>query len=150
MSNKAASFRRRAIILFFAINLSLLFISLVYAYFVEKSALSGEEFIPCYFKNRLHFYCPGCGSSRALVALLHFDFLRAIILSPGLCTAFLLVVYLDVLALMSIISGEPSYIKRFNPRLIILLIAVFLLNFILKNLLLFGFHIDLIGDFIKK
>ncbi len=138
--------RGRAIALFLLFNLSLLTVSLIYAGLVEESAANGEELIPCFFKNNLRFYCPGCGSSRALVALLHFDLIGALLLSPGLVTAFFIIVYLDIRVLIGIIKNDSKYLSLYSPKLLILLVSVIVLNFILKNLLLFAFRIDLIGD----
>lgn len=37
-----------------------------------------NPFLPCFFKKMTGLYCPGCGLTRALHALVHFDLLRAI------------------------------------------------------------------------
>lgn len=38
--------------------------------------------IPCFFSNVLGFYCPGCGGTRSLNALMHGRFLEAVWYHP--------------------------------------------------------------------
>ena len=40
--------------------------------------LPGNPFLACIFYKTTGLYCPGCGLTRALHALVHFDLLRAI------------------------------------------------------------------------
>jgi hypothetical protein len=51
---------------------------------------------PCPFHALTGLYCPGCGSTRALHALLHADFAQAMAMNP------LLVLALPVLAAMAL------------------------------------------------
>ena len=38
--------------------------------------------IPCFFSNVLGFYCPGCGGTRAVYALIHGEFLKSVWCHP--------------------------------------------------------------------
>jgi len=40
--------------------------------------LAGNPFLPCLFHQMTGLYCPGCGLTRAMHALVHFDLQRAI------------------------------------------------------------------------
>lgn len=40
--------------------------------------VAGNPFLPCIFHSLTGLYCPGCGATRALHALVHFDLLRAL------------------------------------------------------------------------
>jgi len=40
--------------------------------------VAGNPFLPCLFHQTTGLYCPGCGLTRAMHALVHFDLLRAI------------------------------------------------------------------------
>ena len=55
---------------------------------------AGSLFPPCLFRVVTGWYCPGCGITRALHALAHFDPMRALAMNP------LVVASLPVLAAM--------------------------------------------------
>ena len=38
--------------------------------------------MPCFFKEVTHFYCPACGGTRSVIALLHLDIERAFLCNP--------------------------------------------------------------------
>lgn len=57
---------------------------------------AGSWFPSCVFSDLTGWYCPGCGITRALHALVHFDFARALAMNA------LLVLSLPVLALMAV------------------------------------------------
>ena len=57
---------------------------------------TGSFFPSCLFHDMTGWYCPGCGITRALHALVHFDFMRAFAMNA------LLVASLPLLALMSV------------------------------------------------
>lgn len=38
--------------------------------------------MPCFFKEVTHFYCPACGGTRSVIALLHLDIERAFFCNP--------------------------------------------------------------------
>lgn len=141
-----SSVRRAAIIILLLGNAALLIASVIYARLTAEAISAGSEMIPCYFKDTFKLYCPGCGSSRALVALFRLDFLRAVIFSPGLVTLLLIVIYADLLLLMTAVKNDASYILSFRFSAVVILIVAIVLSFVLKNLLLYGFGIDLIGD----
>lgn len=87
---------------------------------------------PCSFHALTGLYCPGCGSTRALHALLHGDVTQAMAMNP------LLVIALPLLALMACNAAGwlPQGSERFrrsigNPKL---WLAVLLGYWILRNL----------------
>ena len=49
--------------------------ALLYVFFTKDGAGAG---IPCTWLALTGYYCPGCGSSRALRAMLHLDFYQAL------------------------------------------------------------------------
>lgn len=97
--------------------------------------------IPCFFTTVLGIYCPGCGGTRALIAMLHGHFLKALWYHP-------LIPYMAVIYLGFMLTQGLNRLgfKRIRPWKfhywylwggLILLIA----NFILKNVLRLGFGI---------
>lgn len=69
----------------------------------------GSLFPSCVFHDLTGWFCPGCGITRALHALVHFDFARAVAMNA------LLVVSLPVLALM---AAQSFTDKSLLPRVI--------------------------------
>lgn len=139
--------RFTVLFLFLFFNISLLLVSFFYSHLVENSISKGEEIFACAFKNTFNMYCPGCGGSRSLVSLLHFDLFKSLVLYPPLWVMIIFIIDIDARAVFSIIKDSISYIKSFRLNSIIIIPVSILLNFLLKNLLLF-FGIDLIGDFL--
>ena len=138
--------RKKLFLLYFIPLLALILVSLIYAFLTEESILNGEELISCHFKNRFGLYCPGCGGSRALIALLKFDILEAFVLFPALPITVLILLSLYIRVFISFIKNDEKYVKGFHINLIILIPLVIIFYFFLRNLLL-AFDIDLIGDF---
>ncbi|HET9033505.1 MAG TPA: DUF2752 domain-containing protein [Dokdonella sp.] len=83
---------------------------------------------PCLFHSLTHLYCPGCGVTRALHALLHGEPALALSMNP------LAVVAIPVIPLMlwnSARPGTPWIAKISDGRLWLALVTGF---FILRNL----------------
>lgn len=66
-----------------------------------------SPFLPCLFQAFTGLYCPGCGTTRALHALVHGDVATAIAMNPLL---FVLVPLLGVVLLHA--SGRPVPLPR--------------------------------------
>ncbi len=92
----------------------------------------GSLLPPCPFHALTGWFCPGCGSTRALHALVHGDVVQALAMNP------LLVVVLPLLAWMALsAAGLPAPGRRIlapivaNPRM---WLAVLLGYWLLRNL----------------
>ena len=79
---------------------------------------------PCIFHAFTGWPCPGCGATRALRALAHFDFGGALAMNPLLTVA--LVVGLGGAALRWV-GVRPAGL-RWSPWLIVVLVGLVLLN----------------------
>ena len=128
-------------------NVALLAVSVLYALFFLDGAGDGK--IVCLFKETLHAYCPGCGGTRAVGALLRFDFVHSFIYNPTVLVTAVIFLDIDLRALVSVIKGDPRYLKSFPSKIFFVIPAVILINFVVRNILLFGFGIDLLGDILK-
>lgn len=97
--------------------------------------------VPCFFSTVIGIYCPGCGGTRAFIAMLHGDFMKALWYHP-------LIPYLAVIYCGFMLTQGLNRLgfKRIRPwkfhywylwgGLILLIV-----NFILKNVLRLGFGI---------
>ena len=99
----------------------------------------------------LHFlgaYCPLCGMTRAMHALVRLDFagmLRCHLLSPFLVVA---VGYYAIVGLLAAVRGEGDYFARARRWPMYVMLALLLVFFILRNVWLFAFSYDPLGDMI--
>lgn len=115
---------------YLAIALGILSIILLYFKF---NPLYYSFFPKCPFYTITHFYCPGCGSQRALNSLLHFDFIEMINYNLLLPIGLLLAAYNSIL---KIINRKRSRVKNIldfsaSPPIILAFILVF---WILRNI----------------
>lgn len=97
---------------------------------------------PCWFHLITGYYCPGCGGTRALRALIHGHFLQAVWFHPFV--PYTAAVYLYFMATQAVerISRRRFPIgMRYHNYLVWTAVGLILGNFILKNALhvLYGF-----------
>ena len=96
--------------------------------------------MPCFFKEVTHFYCPACGGTRSVIALLHLDIERAFLCNPT-------VVYTGVMFLWCIAGWMVKKLtsremKSMKPRLWMLIFGACIffgyaveISFITQNLI---------------
>ena len=144
-----SAFRKRMLLFFIISNAALLTVSLLYAHITALSMESGVEVVSCIFKHNMKLYCPGCGGSRSLVYLLRLDIIRSFIYYPALPVCAMLILDADIRAVISFVKNSPKAIMGFRLNPIIVVPVLIMLNFIVKNILLVCFGIDVLGDIIN-
>lgn len=131
---------------FYITGWCLLSIAVIYYLFCSVTHFQLSKYtVPCLMHTITGLYCPGCGGTRAVSFLLHGDFLLSFLYHP-------LVPYAAVLCGWFMISQTIERLSRHQIRIgmhyrdIYLWIAltIVILNFIVKNALLLGWHIDLL------
>lgn len=140
--------RRRSFLSFHLVVLVLagLFIGVFFLFSHLRS--SGVPVLTCPLHDILHVYCPVCGGSRAVFAILRFDFPTAFRLNPPVLLSFPVLLFYYVKALIAFIRGGPfSY--RVPCGWTIALLSLFVVFFVVRNVLLIGFGFDPAGDFIR-
>ena len=142
-------FRKKLLLFFIISNVSFLVVSLLYAHVTAIAMESGVEAIHCVFKHNIKLYCPGCGGSRSLVYLLRLDLLRSFICYPALPVTALLILDADIRAVISFVKNSPKAILGFRTGALISIPTIIILNFVVRNILLICFGIDMIGDIIN-
>lgn len=130
---------------FFAVNFSALAVTVVFL--LLDRATDGELFA-CSFHRVLGLYCPGCGSTRALKSLLRFDILSAVRYNFAFVFLVFTVIYYEIFLIASIIRGDRKYFVKSGTAPLLAAAILLIGNFILKNVLLIVFGIDIIGDFL--
>ena len=111
--------------------------ALVYLYFTGEGEGAG---IPCMFHQITGFYCSGCGASRALRSILHFDFYQALRYNAifTLCLP-LFAVYFGGLSISYIRFGKDRVSEKISMKIIYIFVAVALVYGILRNIPAFSF-----------
>ena len=140
--------RKKLLFAYYLPLLLLIIISVIYAFITHLSVTGEEKIIFCIFKERFHLYCPGCGGSRSLLALLTFDPVRSFIYFPALPITVLILIDLYTRVTLSFVKNDEKYVRGFRLGLLIIIPIVLILNFFVRNALLIS-GIDLLGDFYR-
>ena len=104
-----------------------------------KYALGAPTISRCWVWEHWHIYCPGCGGTRAVLALAHGHVLRALYYhAPAVVTAILAAVYL-VSQTVWRLRDRQGWVLHYDSRWPGMLAALFLGNCVLRNILWLGF-----------
>ena len=97
--------------------------------------------IPCFFTTVLGIYCPGCGGTRALIAMLHGHFLKALWYHPLI--PYTAVIYLGFMLTQGLNRLGLKRVRpwQFHNWYLWGGLTLMIVNFILKNVLRLGFGI---------
>ena len=128
--------------IFIILNFSILTVSLIYN-FLFKERLIGD----CVFLDIFGFYCPGCGGSRSLNFLLSFNLLKSFIYYPPIPISAFIIFYVDIKLIYSALKMRKE--ANINPSVFLIIPAVIVINFVVRNVLLFC-GIDLLGNVINS
>lgn len=94
-----------------------------------------HSFFPkCPFLSLTGLFCPGCGSQRAIHALLHFDLKAAFSFNLLVPPALLALGYHLVIKYIEHVKGKNVYHLFYRPFFPIVLLAVVLVFTVLRNL----------------
>lgn len=101
---------------------------------------------PCAIHEMFHVYCPGCGGTRALFALLHGHILQSLFYNPAVLLGLVLIFYYEIGAIVTLVkkNGTCYYQKGWLLYGYLIVIIIFT---IVRNYLLIGFRFDMLRDF---
>jgi hypothetical protein len=114
---------------------------LVAGFVVVTLLLKDREEMQCAFYSLIGLYCPGCGGTRAVYSLLKLRIFDAIKYNITVPFGAFVYIYYNVRAFIAGLKNDTEYFKNQKYPLCIVLVAVLLLNFVLKNVLLLFFGI---------
>jgi len=127
---------KKRLIFVIAVFLILLLLLFIYIYLFENFKIA----IPCVFHEITNLFCPGCGATRVIIALINFDFAVAIKQNIVLTFLFpLLAIYFLDKIVAWILRKKPKFADDI-PNFVWYIFAIVLLLFgILRNLPYFDF-----------
>lgn len=100
----------------------------------------------CYIRVHWKLYCPGCGGTRAFLALMQGDVIQSLKYNP-----ITLLFILDVLMTTILCKIEKRNEECSTAKIRMMINSIFLMFIvifsILRNCLLYGLGIDMLGDF---
>ena len=105
--------------------------------------VTGNEGYGCSFYSLIHLYCPACGGTRALYALARLDIIASIRYNVTVPFGVFVYVYYNVRGFIAAIKENTEYFAKQKYTLCIVLVAVLVLNFMIKNTLLLVWGIDI-------
>lgn len=104
--------------------------------------------MPCFFKEVTHFYCPACGGTRSVMALLHLDIKRAFLCNPTVVYVVIMLLWCIMGYCVQKLIGRSIMIMK--PRLWMLIVGCILFfGFaVIRNIMVYQFGYDYLGDLI--
>lgn len=103
---------------------------------------------PCGLRELFGIYCPGCGGTRALVALFEGHFLRSLFCNPAIILGGMLILYYEAGVILTLIRKNGKryfYHRRWPLYSYLVVVAVFA---IIRDVLLIGFQLDMLENLI--
>ena len=131
---------------FYILATIVLIMGIVFAIICDFFHLEFPVSAPCVLNNQFHLYCPGCGGTRAMFALMRFDILDSIRSNPIFLYLVLLFFYYYIGTTLAVWKhGRKIY---FHPGMWMIWAGVVLLCYTLlvRNVLAVQFGIDYLND----
>ena len=94
------------------------------------------------------YICPLCGGSRTILSLFRLDFPTAFRVNPAVLLSLPVLLFYYVKSLTVFVRGG-CFSFRVPRKWTVALLILFAAFFLLRNVLLIGFHYDPAGDFIR-
>ncbi len=101
-------------------------------------------FRPCPFHQVTGYYCPGCGGTRSVIALLRGHIIQSFIYHPIVLYVVILTIYALCIKLLDIIKAKDTPRFVFHPKYVYIALFILLINFLIKNTTLY-FGLDLLN-----
>ncbi|MBE5867904.1 MAG: DUF2752 domain-containing protein [Lachnospiraceae bacterium] len=91
---------------------------------------------PCFLYALYGLYCPGCGGTRSVIYLFQGDFIKSFMFHPAVPYTAVLVACYIISHTLNIITRGKIKAMLFRPIYFYVMIAVILLQWIVKNIII--------------
>ncbi len=139
--------RRASLLWFLGIHALAVAAILLFPYYRLGAGIVFSFFPSCLLHDVFHIYCPLCGGTRAVDAILHFHFPEALRFNPLVVVFLLLAAIWYGIAWVRLFRGK-TLLAPIPKALSVLLAVAFIGYWILRNLLLIAFGVDPMGDLV--
>lgn len=106
-------------------------------------------FTECYIRTHFGIYCPGCGGTRAFLAIIHGQIIKSLQYNPIILILIIDIILMKVLNIIDKKNPNGRKILDYKIKYNIVLLILWMIYFIVRNYLLIIMKIDIVGDFIK-
>lgn len=132
----------------FYIGWSLVLLACVFGLMYQLFPLPFSKLLlPCLVNSTFGIYCPGCGGTRAVSALMHGNFVTSFVCHPLVIYTAIVGGWFLISQTIERLSGHQIKIgMKYHDIYIWTALGIVIINFIIKNLLLIVWHIDLLGS----
>lgn len=137
--------RKKAWQYYLLIHAGLLVLVLLFPLYRRVLALLPSAFGGCLVHDLFFLYCPLCGGTRAVSAILRLDFAAAFAHNALVVILILLILVLDLWVLIRLLRGNTARL-RLPKRSWIVLLVILLAYAVLRNYLMIAHGIDPVGD----
>ena len=134
--------KRKSEDILYGFGLIALFLFII-AVILIKANLIELPITDCMFFQLTGFYCPGCGGTRALIALLHFQLIDSLIYHCFVTYVVICYLVFMVIHTVHLISRRKIKTITFHMRYVVIGIILLIAQLIIKNglVLLFDYHL---------
>ncbi len=115
----------------------------VVGFIIIAKYLMGRGDYGCNFYTLTHLYCPGCGGTRAVFSLLRLDIISAVRYNIAVPFGIFVYLYYNIRGFVEAYRKNDEYFKKQKYILCIVWAFVLVLNFVLKDILLLAWGIDI-------
>lgn len=123
-------FNKKPLLKMLAITLLILSIGLFYAFLAKQ----GFAF-PCIFRKFTGLLCPGCGNTRAVLALLRFDFIKALKFNPLFPIEFGYIGFIYIVSSLNYIKGKKFRYSGTPIAIDIIVISIVIIGTLIRNII---------------
>lgn len=106
-------------------------------------------FAECYIRTHFGIYCPGCGGTRAFLAIIHGHIIRSLQYNPIILLLIIDIILMKALNIIDKKNPNGRKILDYKIKYNVMLLILWVIYFIVRNYLLIIMNVDIVGDFIK-
>lgn len=140
--------KKRRLLIFIAVNAVVLLCIPLFFIFRRIMYSVNPAMLKCILHDTLHLYCPTCGGTRAVCALLRFDIIGALKSNAFAVSFAVIFLYYDIRAFIAILKKKQRVL--FIPAYVWILLLIWLAVFAVgRNLLMIYCGTDPLGDLVR-